>query len=317
MNHKNIVWIASAFFLSCQKEEIPVPAHEPGDALINSVEMGPDYGQQLFFSLDENKVISSNPRSDWDLAFEASDTGWHVCLNTSRGMAVSQSHGSFGEVTDTAGANWSWDSHTGNRDSTAIGDWKVHEGIYLVDLGYDGITHLGFAKIKLMGVTAESYAFLCGELSDTDPVSLTISKDPVHTFVYFNLRTKQTVSIAPPDARWDLLFTQYTHIFEGPTPYLVTGVLLNPRATSGCLITDHSFEDIDFEFAQTVNYSDQLNTIGYNWKYFDFAQGQYLVYPELIYLIHTQNGYYYKLHFTDFYNSSGIKGYPRFEFCRL
>jgi len=47
-----------------------------------------------------------------------------------------------------------------------------------------------------------------------------------------------------------------------------------------------------------------------------FAKGFYEVFPKMIYIIQTPLGYY-KFHFVDFYNTSGDKGYPKFEYQKL
>lgn len=316
---KSNFWILFTFFLiACEKGEIPIKPHATGDEITNSVEMGEFYGTQLFFSLDQNEVISSNQKTDWDLAFESIDTGWHVRLNTSKGMAVSKKSGIFSSVTDTLGANWSWDAHSGNPDSTAIGNWLNYSGIYLIDRGYNELgSHQGFAKIEIIAVSSVDYQINFGNLTDLTPTSKSISKNSSACFSYFSFTSGETVSIAPPKTEWDILFTQYTHVFEGPTPYLVTGVLLNPHNTEACLIDYIDYSEINFDLAESFTYSTNANVIGYNWKYFDFDEGIYLVDPTQVFVIKTQNDFYYKFHFIDFYNESGVKGYPKFEFSKL
>jgi hypothetical protein len=41
------------------------------------------------------------------------------------------------------------------------------------------------------------------------------------------------------------------------------------------------------------------------------------VLPEMIYLLKSKEGYYWKLHFVDFYDSNGDKGSPAFEYQEL
>jgi hypothetical protein len=315
----NLLLIAGLFLIACEKGELPIQPHDSGEELVNSVEMGPDYKQQLFFSLDKNEVISSNLKTDWNLAFETSDTGWHVRLNTAMGMSASRKTGTFESITDTTGAAWSWDAHSGNKDSTAFGDWQTYGGIYILDLGYNEAgVHQGFSKIQISSVSSTAYEVSYGDLTSTTPVAKTIAKNNAHSFMYFSLESGETVPVAPPADQWDLMFTQYTHIFENPTtPYLVTGVLLNPYTTSACFIDYINYTEITYDLAQSFNYSSQWNVIGYDWKYFDFAESLYLVDPTQIYVIKTQHDYYYKFHFVDFYNESGLKGYPKFEFNRL
>lgn len=316
---KNSFILISWFvIISCEKGEIPIPPHVSGDDITNSVEMGETYHNQIFFSLYKNQVISSNLKTDWDLAFEASDTGWHVRLNTAKGMAVTKTNGTFLSIIDTIGACWSWDAHNGNIDSTAIGNWQEYSGIYIIDLGYNqtGI-HQGLAKFQILSVSTSEYQINYSDLSETIPSSKMIVKQNDYSFSYFSFLSGELVTIAPPKTEWDLLFTQYTHIFDGQTPYLVTGVLLNPHNTQASLVDYLDYSEINYESATNFNYSDNANTIGYNWKFFDYSEGIYHVNPNQNFVIKNQNGLYYKLHFIDFYNEQGVKGFPKFEFKRL
>jgi hypothetical protein len=128
---------------------------------------------------------------------------------------------------------------------------------------------------------------------------------------------RNQVSIYPEKASWDLLFSQYTHIYHGGVTYLVTGVLLNPYQTeAGCndnldfaIITDANEADFQFTTDQDI--------IGYDWKEYSFSTSRYVIYHNQNYYIKTNSLREYKLHFIDFYNELGEKGYPVFEFQEL
>lgn len=314
----SFIIIFCCVIISCEKGEIPIQPHVSGDDITNSVEMGETYQNQIFFSLDKNEIISSNLKTDWDLAFECSDTGWHVRLNTAKGMAVSKTNGTFASIIDTVGAYWNWDAHNGNSDSTAIGNWQEYSGIYIIDLGYNqtGI-HQGFAKLQIVSVSTSQYQINYSDLNQTIPVTKMIAKNTAYSFSYFNFSSGELVSIAPTKIEWDILFTQYTHIFDGQTPYLVTGVLLNPNSTQASLVDNLDYSEINYESTTGFIYSDYANAIGYSWKFFNYDEGLYQVDPSQIFVIKTQNDFYYKLHFIDFYNEFGVKGYPKFEYKRL
>jgi hypothetical protein len=57
--------------------------------------------------------------------------------------------------------------------------------------------------------------------------------------------------------------------------------------------------------------------VGYNWKEYDLSAGEYTVFSNINYIIQDKNDKYYKLHFIDFYNNLGEKGYPKFEIQEL
>lgn len=300
---------------SCMKEEIPVPKHEPGENQANEVGMEQDYRNQLYFDLGTNQVVKSNLKTEWDLAFESA--GNHVVLNTGKGMAIHRSSLAFEAITSADDLEWTWDAHSGNLDSTAIGNWMDNDYVYVVDRGYDWEgEHQGYFKLKIMSRTAEAYKVEYGDLESTSPTNYTLSTESTQ-FTYFSLEN-QKVDIAPEDSEYDLIFTQYTHLFTDPlTPYLVTGVLLNRNFTSVARLDEKNFEAITLEDAATLSYNHNLNAIGYDWKYYSLEDGIFTTDPDKHYIIRTQDGVYYKLRFLGFYNTEGLKGYPGFEFQSL
>jgi hypothetical protein len=149
-----------------------------------------------------------------------------------------------------------------------------------------------------------------------------VTKLSEYNFVQIDLDGEMpTMTLEPPKEDWDLFFTQYTDILitsEGEAfPYLVTGVLLNPNKVKALRATDGSFESLSLEDAMSLNLSSAVNTIGYNWKYYNFNDAVYTVNTQQTYVIQDVEGYYYKLRFIGFYNQQGEKGYPQFEFQRL
>ena len=318
MKTNRIVLILGLFLVSCHKEEIAVPPHDSGDATEVQVEMGEDYRYQLFYDLEENEIVSSNDKIDWDLGFESSANGWHIVLNSSRGMAVHRGSGAFADITSEVGLTWDWDTPDGNPDSTAIGDWQTDNGLYVIDMGYDHTgAHLGYKKMRVNSVTASDYIIEFGDLTDVVAQTTTISKNTNYVITHFKFGIGE-VSIAPASEAWDLLFTQYTHLFYDPlNAYLVTGVLLNRSNTTATHISNKPFTDVTYDDVIGLTYSDDLNYIGYEWKEYDYTNAIYTVDPTINYIVHTSEGYFYKLHFVDFYNNMGEKGYPKLEVQQL
>ena len=128
----------------------------------------------------------------------------------------------------------------------------------------------------------------------------------------------------PGKSKWDLLFTQYTTLLYtdagDPYPYLVTGVLLNPALVVVAVDSITAYDEISFDKAQSMNYANQADRIGYLWKKYDFDEGTYTVDSKIIYVIRDNKGFFYKLRFKDFYkllNNRLQKGYPSFEYQKL
>lgn len=310
-----------AFSLTaCKPEELPAPKHEQGEALVNDAAMGEKYEYQVFYSLSQNAVISRNLKTDWDIAFENGAEGFHVILNSAKFMAAFNTHETqMQSVTDTAGygVGLDYDKSDGDLDSTAIGDWRMENPVYLIGRGSDEGGHsIGFVKLKINSVDADGYEISFQDLSGDSEHNIHISKESGYTYTYFSFDDGgKTVSIAPPDNEWDLCFTQFT--VKIPIPYLVTGVLLNPYQTAAAMDSTVSFDQIDLSYTQQVTLSDSIDVIGYDWKTYDFDAGFYTVDPSMNYIIKTQDGSFYKLHFIDFYNSQGVKGNPKWEFSIL
>jgi hypothetical protein len=311
-----------AIMSSCEKKELPAPAYNRGDALTVEIEMTSNYKNQVWYSLSENKVVSANLKSDWDLAFESSVAGTHVLLNGSKSMrAFRTNHTSLAMVNDTAGleAGGKADTPGGNLDSTAIGNWQANNNVYIINRGYDETGHLqGFYKLKINSVSGSVFTIEYGDVFGTQVYQQAVVKDPAYNVINFSFSTGQQANFEPEKTKFDLCFTQYTHFFTNPFQYyLVTGVLNNSYNTRITKLTDRAFADITINDTLGRVFNTERNAIGYEWKSFDLNTNLYTVNSAICYIIRDSKGFYYKLHFVDFYNAAGVKGYPKFEFRKL
>lgn len=311
---------AASLFSSCFKEDTAVVLPPPGDAQINQVGMGSDYSRQQYFDMATGDTLGSN-YNVWDLCFEAAPSGWHIWINGGNlAMIANMDTQDFDAITDTIGADWKWDESSWNMDSTAIGDWRNVRMVYVMDLGYEKPAAQRFRKIIFQSLTDGYYEIEYANLDGSDVHVKQIPKNELFSYIYFTFDGGgTTLDIEPDKQRWDILFTRYRYIFyeeDPPLPYLVTGVLINP-GISVAIDSTMSFGDIDYEKVLTLNYSDKRDIIGYDWKYYDFDNAAYVVRSDINYIIKDMEGTYWKLHFIDFYNSIGEKGYPQFEFQRL
>jgi hypothetical protein len=117
---------------------------------------------------------------------------------------------------------------------------------------------------------------------------------------------------------YDLVFTQYTHLFTDPlTPYLVTGIISNRGFTSIARLDEKPFAEIELQNVESLEFSYDLDVIGYDWKYYSLEDGVFTTFSNQHYIIQTQDGLFYKLRIVGFYNSEGLKGYPNIEFQAL
>lgn len=308
--------LATLAFVSCKKDEIPVQKPAAGSADVVSVTMGSDYGNQLFFSLKDQKVVLKNNREAWDLAFESSEDGFHVMLNGAKLMGAYKTNvTSLAAVTSAEDIEWNWDRPSGDFDSTAIGDWRHEQRVYLVDLGTSttGVA-LGKMKLKILSSDAAKYEIEWAELSESVSHFTAIPKDASRSFTYFSFSNNGAIRIIePPKEDWDICFTTYTHVFDAHTPYLVTGVISNRFGVRVKPVNTKSFAAITYVDYLASSFDKKINNIGYNWKTYDFDNSIYTVDMSQNFIIETHEGRVYKLHFLDFYDDFGVKGAPTME----
>lgn len=337
-----LVGFTLALFTSCLKEEEPVtPPNMQGNVQTAQIPMGKDYNRQFFFDLGTNSIVSSNSKTDWDLAFECSPEDYHIYLNSSKMMFAYNTL--LTDFTQAANINadsvlWRWDVASGNPDSTAIGEWGNYADrnvisnrhVYLIHRGKDVAgNNIGIKKLVLGSLLNGTYTFKFASLDGTDEHIVEVAKDNDFTFVYFSFDNGGEIkNIAPEREAWDIEFTMYTHIFsETPDniqqpdtliPYLVTGALQNTNGVAVAEYFSKPFAGIMLNEVMNLNFVEgNIDVIGYDWKYFNFEAVTYDVLPNRVYIIRDTEGYLYKLQFIDFYSETGEKGYPKFEFQRL
>lgn len=319
---KRIVALLSVLtFVACEPEEQPIPAvHKPGDLVTQSINLETDYRYQKFYSLEDTAVVSENLKTIWDLGFESGSQGWRVKLNIANAMQAAKVSEGLTEKSNVSNVEWWWDEPTGNWDSTAIGDWKTYDGVYLIDRGYNpNGTHRGYVKLKMLSNDEQTFSFKWSANSSEDVNEVTINKQEGVNLTCFSFTDNQVVQVEPEQNSWDLVFTQYLHIFrdeDEPQIYLVTGVLGNLHTTEFALDTAASFENIDLAYAEGLEYSKDMKTIGYHWKDYNYDAGSFIILYHKNYLIKRGNDYY-KMKFIDFYNDQGEKGNPTFELQKL
>ena len=320
---KLLIIIVSLFLFGCEKSELPIEGHTMGQIEMNEISMNSNYSKQLYFNLTDNLVVKENLKTNWDLAFESSEQGWHILLNSSTLSRLSYLNNyNFEDIIDEDGLVWKWDDPRGIENGTALLEYPDTTVLYVVDRGFavDG-SQRGLKKMKIDSINNTSYFIRYSNLDNSDYHSISINKDPNVNFTYLSFDSNNTIDIEPPKEDWDLLFTQYTHLFEDniETPaYLVTGVYSNylndVQVTKDSI---NNFEDINTTSITSSAFSNEQNAIGYKWKIYDFDAQIYSVNSQMTYIIKSVSNRYFKLRFLDFYNNEGEKGFPSFEIQEL
>lgn len=305
----------------CVEQELPIPVHEQGVSTTSSVGIGSNYAQRVYFDLASATVVASHKKMDWDLAFSASATGPAMRINTSRFCRLART-----EITDFNASidsdqlsdfPWEIDAEEGPQFFSAAapqGDLLLDE-LLLLNLGYDlDNAPMGFIRLILDSVDLMGYHIRFAPLETPELVEeAVIPYSADRHWQHYSLMSSALLPLEPALGQWQLLFTQYTAVLNGETPYLVTGVLTPNTSTLVCDMGSTSVKDVLEANWDLFQWSSQWNAIGYDWKSYDFNLGAYSVDTERSYAIRTGDEREFVLQFVDFYDDAGARGYMTFS----
>lgn len=307
-------------FSACEKEETPYTLPPSGAAKVMNVSMGFDYDKTIFLNIESGKTWQANS-FDWELKFEASEAGFRVLMNGGKSVFIDKTNTTDFNETQSAGSRtWLFDPPSGNLDSTAIGDWRGKNEVFLIDLGSKSKGNR-YRKFRLNGVDGSKYEMEYSDLDGSNYKTVSVDKESDRNFVYYSFsEERQLVNFEPPTDDWDVKFTRYRYVYYDMTPivpYEVNGALINTNKWQVAFDKTITFEDLDVDFAKGLDFSPRKDAIGFDWKYFDFDAAVFVTNQNFNYVLLNKQGYYYKLRFIDFYDENGIKGNPVFELQRL
>jgi len=312
--------------ISCEQAETALSPPTPGNVNTVQITIGYPYINQVYYNCKENKVISTNTKYNWDLAFysnkntnpNSNDSTCIVKLNYAKGMLASNLENY--EITDNIeikDINWQWDNSNGDLNQTVINT----QNTYIINRQYDeNSNHLGYYLFKVIEINNN---IIKVKFRNTTNEQLFISEIILNenkNFTHFSFNNNgTTIEIEPYKNTWDLLFTNYQHKFDNlPLPFVITGCMINRYA--GVTIAEDTLNTFDnIQLSDTINYSfiSDYDVIGYDWKVRNSSDNSFKIDTTIKYIIRNNEGLFFKLRFIDFYNSQGEKGYPKFEIQKL
>lgn len=317
---------------SCMEEDIPVKPYPRGDEKTATIEMTSKYSNQIYFHFETGEVVKQNQYDIWDLAFMSyGNDSYYVLLNGAKFMeAADFGNVSFESITSSKDAKFRYDSTNADYDNYSIGKWwKKQDGkilsndhVYIINRGNNiQGKKLGYIKMMFLGIENNQYKIKFSNLDGSNESIALIPRDEKYNFIYFSFNDGgKILELEPESTKWDLLFTKYIAFlpFEGNLlPYSVTGVLINNRYVSVASDTTMNFKDITLDSIKRFTFSNRPDYIGHEWKKFTLTGESYAVRPEINYFLNDYQGFYWKFHFTFFYNEKGERGYPKFDFKKL
>ena len=305
---------------------VVTPVTPATDATTVQLSMGENYGTQMYYDIESNKVLASNAISDWTLGFANGASDCKIILNYATGAKAIKIEDCTYDNLDLVYAHQiELDSFHYDTDVAPVidgwySDGKVISNLYLIHNGTDANgTDLGYSKITVTAYNGSSYTIKFADLGQGTNHEETITKSGNATFRFLDIPSS-TVQDLEPNGQWDLLFTKYTtYVTMGgeSTWHSVVGVLIKTPGTTGALMPDTVFNDVTLASLNNVTLVSQRDVICYNWKSISMATMLYTADPTMIYAIRTEDGNTFALHFTDFYDETGTKGAPKFEFKKL
>jgi hypothetical protein len=279
------------------------------------------YANQSYYNL-ENGEVSNITNLDWDLAFDASTFGSAIRINGANAVELFVTPYSITDwsTIDTTGMT-SWTQNFDSDLSWSSGAFNADYDLSNPsDLGwgeYNSITHFvigtktfvikmndgSVKKVLIDQLGSGDYTFKHSDLDNSNEITEVITKSDYtgKNFVYYNITTTTVIDREPLSEDWDIVFGKYiTEIYPGAT-YGVTGALMNQGTT---VYKDESVETNTAIINNNFVYSDAINTIGYDWKSFDFSTYTYILDDSATYFIQTAIGDVWKVGFTAFGGSS-------------
>ncbi|MFB9051865.1 T9SS type A sorting domain-containing protein [Formosa undariae] len=280
-----------------------------------SLSMQPNYESTVYYNLD-TQAETSFTADAWDIGFlRTSSMSMSIRTNALVDVFEASNNTNDWSAIDVANeANWTklyngdtdWTSGSIDSGSASYG-WGNYNmanhhvlGSVIFVLKYADGTYAKFINEDFYGGYTFKYATWDGTTwSDDKTETIANSENENNRFNYFSLKNGSKVIAEPAMDAWHLVFNRYyTDIEDNEgnlVKYLVTGILTNSGISVA--INDEENDNTDLS---NLTYSEDINTIGSDWKTFSMNTYSYEVNPNKAYYIKTESGAIYRLVFTSF-----------------
>jgi hypothetical protein len=284
-----------------------------------TLSMGAGYANDIYYRLSDG-LVTSAPRSNWDIAFSVSPREAAILTNGTSGVTLK----AF-----PVSAGWSW---TTSIDTAGYHNWTPlfnsdttwTEGAFNMNAtghpnygwaNYDIVTHNltgvslyiiktrngSFKKIWIEKkfTVDQKYIFRYSDLNGSNEHDITLLVSGKNkNFVYYSLDTNAEVDREPETTNWDIVFTKWMDKSMGYYP--VTGVLQNIGVTS---VESNNIDPLSTEIPVT-GYLTAISTIGADWKIINMNTYQYAMDETRVFFVKDMNNKIYRIKFKTFEGSS-------------
>ncbi len=314
---------------------------------------GPNQNNSVYIdlSLEEETVVK---RDIWDLGFYSGNE-FKVLLNSSIGMGAGvlttnnidavtdldtevQTIQSLALISTNDGTNVPYfDTDNGDLDGLVISEVFENESdnkVYIVNLGFalSNVTPeigsaaisgdlKGWKKIRVLR-NNENYILQYADLNDTTHQEVTISKNELYNFNFFDFETNTEVIVEPEKDKWDLHFTPFNQeFFVGGNSFgfifFSDIVLTNGKSNVSIYLVDGDYDTFNLDDVNNNEFSFNHSTIGNSWR--SVFSGT--VTAERFYVLKDTDDNVYKIEFTTFLGTEtdnlGQRGFPKFRYDLL
>ena len=273
------------------------------------------YTNQSFYSM-QNGEVSNVLNDNWDISFSTDVFSSTIRINDGKGVQLYTYHlADTSGWTDTINYNTLLSAMHNSDTSWDIGAFDINQtngfdygwGVYnlqthnIVGDSLFVIQTVGGNKKKLWierKVSGE-YQFKYSNLDGSNPIlkNIAASNYSDKKFIYYSIDQDLVLDREPKLSEWDITFTKYITPVQG-MPYSVTGVLNNygvEIAKADNIQSPQSYNDYSAH-----SFKQKINTIGYDWKYYDFASSSYLLDQNTCFFIKDNDNNIWKIIFTKF-----------------
>ncbi len=310
----------------------------PPPAGMDSIQTGGSYANDVFYSF-ENGTVKETVNSDWQLAFGVGTFNVAVRSNTTTGSTGNGSVVIY-EIPGTDTSKWTafdttgavmvnnsdenWEAGALNQNSSGFDyGWGTYDQnshivtghrLYLAEVQSGGSTL--YKKIWVVNKTLGTWLVRFANLDGSDAKELTLPSSTYNTknFVYVSLVTGNVVDREPAKTDWDFVLTRYAAWQPVQSVYYPSiGILTNAGVTTSEVRNKPADATT---LADTVPFSDNISTIGADWKQLNGATFAFYAVDSLSYFVKVKNGDIWKLVFKSFASGSSPSGTGRAVFVK-
>jgi hypothetical protein len=298
---------------SCEKDS---------NALVTRSEtlsLGAGYTNDIFYRLSDG-LITSVPRSNWDIAFSVATHEASILTNGASGVTLKpypvSAGWSWATPVDTSGyhswntlynSDTTWTEGAFNMNATGHPNygWGNYnstshniEGsaLYIIKLRNGDFKKI-WIEMKYSALQKYSFRYADLDGSNEQVVSNMDISASVANFVYYSLQDNLRVDREPDATTWDIVFTKW---IDNNIIYPVTGVLQN----IGVPALESTDIDPLSEVMPATGYLTNMSTIGADWKIINMTTYQYSIDETRVFFVKDQNDKIYRIRFKTFEGST-------------